>query len=142
MRRAPVSTLCLLALCAVSGYAAWGALQPPARMADAAPPVSHDRPAPAQTHSQAFAMPSIEAFSEIVERPLFSSTRRPVATPVASAPNAKPLNLFLTGIVIDDNERIAHLRKDQEVRVRALRVGDAIEVLASRQASRAAPDAV
>jgi type II secretory pathway component PulC len=73
-------------------------------------------------------LPPIEAFGEIVSRPLFNISRRPIAVaePVAET-EATELKVMLSGIVIGQAQQIAHLRSIVDKRTRALGVGDKID---------------
>ena len=71
--------------------------------------------------------PSLETLDEIVSRPLFNISRRPVIvekiTPVIAPTD---LNVMLSGIVIGETRQIAHLRSLTDKQTLALSVGDKI----------------
>lgn len=74
-------------------------------------------------------LPELEAFSETLERPLFNTDRRPVvpdAKDVSVVP-APRLSVLLSGIVITEGGRFAHLRSETDARVRVLSEGDALD---------------
>lgn len=83
---------------------------------------------PADSHvvpPKPFKVPPIERFDEIAERPLFNPSRRPIPTQVPGDGNAGPgPSIMLSGIVIDADQRIAHLRTAGESRVHTLSPGD------------------
>ncbi len=82
-------------------------------------------PAPA-----AFSLPPLAAYSVIVERPLFSTQRRPPAEEVEAPKTAKPTppsRFILTGVLISADERLVLLRRvGSETIIRASE-GDEIE---------------
>lgn len=113
-RSAALLPLLLAAACIVLGarvYDEWQLSQEPLRI-DAPAPVAGAAPAP---QSQApLTAPSPGAFAAIVERPLFSPTRRPPQAPAAApqaaaapAPPPQPIGFSLAGIVIADGTRVA-----------------------------------
>jgi hypothetical protein len=76
-----------------------------------APPAAAEAP-PART---AFVAPGIEAFSEILERPLFTAGREPaeepaVATPTTPAIPTAPIRLRLEGVALTPQTRVAVVR--------------------------------
>ena len=77
---------------------------------------------------QAVAFPPLEALDEIVSRPLFNVSRRPIVveTPKPEV-KATELNVMLSGIVIGQTQQIAHLRSATDKQTKALRVGDTID---------------
>ena len=104
------------------------AVSPPARPLE-------DRAIPAD-----FDFPSYESFHEVVERPLFSPTRRPPAkvTPAQSKPKPTPKpkpqtarierGLFsVLGIVISDDERVSLVRLKKSGETVRMAVGDVVE---------------
>ena len=56
-----------------------------------------------------YAPPSIDAYSEVVARPLFTPTRRPPAHVVAASGSAAPVNLV--GIVIAPDQKLAMIKE-------------------------------
>jgi general secretion pathway protein N len=68
-------------------------------------------------------VPPLRRFTETLERPLFSSTRRPPEVAIVAAkpaPKAAPLNLILKGVIFSPQERIAIVapkldRRDQTI---------------------------
>jgi hypothetical protein len=129
----PKLTASLVALCLGLSWMIYDALEPSADLSRTAPSA---RSAGAKISQRApvpeFAIPDFQAhpiddFGAIVERPLFNNSRRPitVAGPeAASAPVAGAI--MLSGIVIDNDRRIAHLKSDTDTRIRAVGVGDAV----------------
>jgi general secretion pathway protein N len=85
----------LLAL-AVWPWARW-ALHEPGRRPEAAPPAAAAAPA----------LPPLEAFRDIAERPLFSPSRRPSATALAVTPQG----LRLEGVLVIGSEKRALIKQ-------------------------------
>ena len=70
-----------------------------------------------------------EAFSEIVERPLFRENRRPFVPEARKAPErpsqAEPdIEISLSAIVIADDERIAIIKSKRDRKLKKLRQGE------------------
>ena len=113
---AALPPLLLGVLCVALGgrvYDEWLELQEPVPID--APPAATTAPAPAATDAP-IAPPTSSSFAAILERPLFSPTRRPpAAAPAAApapeaaapAPPAQPIDFSLAGIVISDGSRVA-----------------------------------
>jgi hypothetical protein len=77
--------------------------------------------------AQHFRAPDIRAFSEILERPLFTEGREP--PPIAESPAAAPppraaLRLSLEGIAIADDTRVAVVRDNTDRKILRLAEGD------------------
>jgi len=122
---AGLSALCLALAAAIYGVVG----DMPSRSATAGPAPSIARSAPGNESAEQPVLPPIEAFRDMVDRPLFNPTRRPIA--VAARPDrgstAATLNVMLSGIVINGDRRFAHLYLPQDRRVRVLSVGDAVD---------------
>jgi general secretion pathway protein N len=77
---------------------------------DAAPVVAG---APASTESgpaaapESFAMPPLQSYRAVLDRPLFSQNRHPAPPQVASQPLTNPSELVLAGIIITETEKVA-----------------------------------
>jgi hypothetical protein len=123
----PLGKMTLLALCVALGalvYVELGRELPPLRAGDAGSssvaPGSKDADASAKP-SQAFRPAPIAAYGEVVARPLFNRTRRPIAdrsAGPAAGPGGPPLRLV--GIVVDAHGPTAFLKiKDAPQVVRA-----------------------
>jgi len=57
-----------------------------------------------------YELPPLEAYPELLDRPLFSSTRRPVEAddaPVQAAVTSQGLDVVLTGVIIADGNKVA-----------------------------------
>jgi hypothetical protein len=79
---------------------------------------SHLAAAPRQdTASAAFRMPPLASLREVVDRPLFSETRRPAPAEAPKEPTAKLLNLTLVGIFLSVDRRQALVERGQPPRV-------------------------
>jgi hypothetical protein len=94
-----------------------------------------DAPAPAQDSSgvmlsNPLAAQSLERLSATVDRPLFSPSRRPPASPVAKAPEPlappAPPDLVLSGIVMDGERALAVVRVGAEKKILHAQLGDDI----------------
>jgi hypothetical protein len=76
----------------------------------------------------ALELPAPENFAAIVERPIFSQSRRPaeVAAEVQQAAPAPALELDLIGVVIWQKERVALVRSKRDNRVITVREGGSV----------------
>ena len=75
-----------------------------------------------------FAMAPVEDFSTILERPLFSPTRRPPAQGMVSTAGPEPeLQVTLIGVIISSEEQIAIVRLKDADRFARLSVGDSFQ---------------
>jgi type II secretory pathway component PulC len=82
--------------------------------------------APAPIASEAaFAMPDRQSLAVILERPLFTQTRRPSSIPNDGAPAASP-DFTLSGVMISGGERSALIRSDDTGTVQQLKRGESI----------------
>ncbi len=80
---------------------------------------------PAQAN---YAMAPVEDFSAILERPLFSPTRRPPAEGVVATAASEPeLQVTLVGVIISSDEQIALVRLKDATRFARLSVGDSFQ---------------
>jgi hypothetical protein len=131
MMKSSIITVTLIALCAGLGWTAYEQAQRPLPLID-----GRVRDAGAETgmgqgkseqEKTAIILPPLDAFGDIVSRPLFNVSRRPIAVE-KTVPDAKPaeLNLMLSGIVIGQTGQIAHLRSAADKQTQALGVGDKI----------------
>ncbi len=95
---------------------------PPAPAGGETPPLAA---LPAQL---SYAMAPLEDFSTILERPLFSPTRRPPAAGTVAAVASEPeLQLTLVGVIISSEEQIAIFRLQDASRFLRLNVGDSFQ---------------
>jgi len=99
----------LLLICAALGALIVGQLRGGERAATgpASPPAAAESASPAMPR---FDLPPLEAYAELLERPLFSSTRRPVETDgeVAQvAVTSQGLDVGLTGVIVGDDSKVA-----------------------------------
>jgi hypothetical protein len=132
MMKSPIMSVLLLALCSWLGWAAYEESNQPirpsaaSRSGDAVAVTTGDRAKP-KIKSTTFVFPPLETLGEIVSRPLFNDSRRPI-TVEEPTPEAKQreLNLMLSGIVIDHTGKIAHLRSATDKQTKALSEGDKI----------------
>ncbi len=80
---------------------------------------------PAQPY---YAMAPVEDFSAILERPLFSPSRRPPEQGVAAVPAPESqLQVTLVGVIISSEEQIAIVRLTDASRFARLSVGDSLQ---------------
>ena len=56
---------------------------------------------------EAFALPPLQSYSAVTERPLFSPGRKPAPPELSSQPATNVSEFVLSGIVITDNEKVA-----------------------------------
>ena len=106
----------------------------PAPSGGGAPP-----PLAALPAQPSYAMAPVEDFSTILDRPLFSPTRRPPAQGVVSAAAPEPeLQVTLVGVIISSEEQIAIVRLKDADRFARLSVGDSFQgwILDSIEPSR------
>lgn len=129
--KSAIITVTLIALCLSLGWTAYEQAQRPVPPLDSrAPDVGAEKgqgQGKSEQQRTAVILPPLEAFGDVVSRPLFNVSRRPIAVE-KSAPDAKPaeLNLMLSGIVIGQTGQIAHLRSAADKQTQALSVGDKI----------------
>jgi hypothetical protein len=135
--------LCLVAVCAAALdrlYTEWHLLQSPAETVH--PPSTPASASQASVPATAMSQPPIDAYSVVLERPLFSPTRRPPeplppepplvpelahsAAPEAPPPPLEPAFL-LVGTVVDRSARIALVRSLNNGQVIQLREGQEVE---------------
>jgi type II secretory pathway component PulC len=123
----------LMGLCSWLGWTAYEEAQRPtpsvtSRSLSAAAQTDPDGDSPAQKKA-VIEFPLLEDLDEIVSRPLFNTSRRPIVVEDEPQPVAKPtdLNVMLSGIVIGQTRQIAHLRSLTEKETQALSVGDKID---------------
>jgi len=126
-RRHARAPLLLAALALVLGAVIYvesldAARAPPAPTARAPEPAS-DAAAAADGR---FAMPPLRSFAEVLARPLFSSTRRPMtgAAPAGDAPGS---GLVLVGIVIAPGDQHALIEHGQPPRLERVVEGQEVE---------------
>ncbi|HEX9464555.1 MAG TPA: hypothetical protein VGB82_18305 [Alphaproteobacteria bacterium] len=72
-----------------------------------------------------FSMPPRSAFAEVIERPLFSATRRPPEAAAGVAAEAQ-VDFVLVGIVTSSDERRALVQHGQTARVERISEGDSL----------------
>lgn len=87
---------------------------------DTAPP---DLPAPASS-PPLFAMPDRDSLAVILERPVFSETRRPSSDPDGG--RARPTDFTLAGVMISASERSALIQSGNGQPIQRLKEGDEI----------------
>jgi type II secretory pathway component PulC len=81
-----------------------------------------------QEKKKANAFPALDTLDDIVSRPLFNVSRRPIeADKITSDAEPSELHIMLSGIVIGHTGQIAHLRSATDKQTKALRVGDKID---------------
>jgi len=119
----------LLVACAALGWviyrqlAAAPAPAPVARQAALEEPAAGSMPVPREAPT--FVLPRVETFATIVERPIFSPTRRPPPEAEVALDEAfSNLDLLLVGVVISSNERIAIVLPKNHTDVVRLGAGD------------------
>ena len=129
--RATLLVLCV-ALVGVTAYE----LVRPYRLPATAPVEQNDPPATTDEATPTTAegatdgaIPPLSAFSEIIERPLFITNRKPfvqpASTPKRSAPKPDtPEQVLLSAIVITDEQRLALVYTDRDKKLQQLRQGE------------------
>lgn len=119
----------LLAVCAGLAWVIYRQLEaapaPAAVAHQTAPEESAVGPMPAPQDAATFALPRVETFAAIVERPIFSPTRRPPPEAEVALDEAfSNLDLLLVGVVISSDERIAIVLPKNHTEVVRLGAGD------------------
>ena len=85
-------------------------------------------PLPDLPADPSFVMAPAESFSAILERPLFSPTRRPPAEGTVTIESAEPeLEVTVVGIIISSEEQIAIIKPKGESRFVRLSEGDSFQ---------------
>ena len=117
-----LSVLCVLLLAVVATELG----EKPPVTAPSAPPAASPPP-PASADVAGFTIPPESAFAEVVERPLFSATRRPPSASAAAAAAATAQgDLVLVGIVTSSAERYALIQHGKPARVDRVAENDAL----------------
>lgn len=114
-----LSLLLGVAILACAGAAAWPWVS--ASPQRAVPAVRDPRPLPRLP-----ATPPEADFAEIVQRPLFSLTRRPPAPAQPAPPRATAQSFRLEGLVLVGSDRRALIRESGRDRVLTVREGDVV----------------
>jgi hypothetical protein len=135
---AALPPLLLAGLCAVLGgrvYDEWQALQDPVRID--APPAAAASAAVPSTAAQPLTPPAPASFAALLERPLFSPTRRPPQAapapppePAAQAPPEppqQPIDFSLAGVVISGASRVALVQMLADGHVVQVAEGDEVD---------------
>ena len=116
--------LILAVLCAGLGWVLYHDLE-----ASIPPPERIDQPAlqlPPLPGEPDFALAPLQAFLEVVERPLFASNRRPPAQAAPVVAPERPLGLALSGTVLSDQSRFALVRPTEGGAIQRLKIGDRV----------------
>ncbi len=114
----------LLSICLALAAVVYGQVRtaPPAAIAATG---GQAAPLPALPGQLSFAMPAADTFSTILERPLFSPTRRPPAEGTVTIESSEPeLEATLVGIIISAEEQIAIVKPTDGTRFARLSLGD------------------
>jgi type II secretory pathway component PulC len=129
------SLLLSLSLMSLSGWLGWTAYEETRRPVSSsgsrtvkADAQSVEVPIKSGSEKEALVFPQLDTLEEMVSRPLFNASRRPIEVeeiPQAEAPPSD-LNVMLSGIVIGQERQIAHLRSNTDKQTLALGVGDRI----------------
>lgn len=128
-------SLALFALCLGLAGVIYAQVTGELRLGPATPAVAEPSaadtamPVPARPET-AFVPPPIHVFSAIVERPLFSPTRRPPAAPaLATQPAVRPRldHLALIGVLISADGRVALLEQPRSPSILEAREGETVE---------------
>jgi hypothetical protein len=132
MMKSSIVSVLLVALCSWLGWTAYEEAKLPAvpaadsRARNVGAETTRDR-GKSERKSTTIVFPPLETLGDIVSRPLFNISRRPIMVEKL-APDEKPseLNIMLSGIVIGHTGQIAHLRSAADKQTQALSVGDKI----------------
>lgn len=82
-------------------------------------------PLPALPDQPSFTMPPLDTFAAVVERPLFSPTRRPPEEGTVTIDVSEPeLEITLVGVIISAEEQIAIIKPKDGSRLARLSLGD------------------
>lgn len=85
-------------------------------------------PLPALPAQPRYALGPVEDFSEVLDRPLFSPTRRPPAEGAVAIASSEPeLEVTLVGVIISSEEQIAIVKPKDGSRFLRLSVGDSFQ---------------
>lgn len=117
----------LLSVCLVLAAVVYGQVWSE-RPVEVAAMVGQVAPLPALPGELSFAMPAAETFSIILERPLFSPTRRPPAGGTVTIESVEPeLDVTLVGVIISAGEQIAIIKPKDGGRFVRLSLGDSFQ---------------
>ena len=117
----------LLSVCLALAAVVYGQVRSERRVPVAATggPVA---PLPALPVELSFTMPAAETFSGILERPLFSPTRRPPAEGTVTIESSESeLDVTLVGVIISAGEQIAIIKPKDGARFARLSLGDSFQ---------------
>jgi len=115
--------LTISAACAAIVYGEITA-EPTSPIAAIAPAAAPALPVPA-AEEPAFAVPPLQTYAEVTERPLFSPSRRPAAVTQQVAGPAS--SLALVGVVISGDGRVALIRQGKAPALARVREGQQVE---------------
>ena len=126
-----ISTL-LLGVCIALASVVYGQMQmTPPEPAPWGGPGGNNAEAPplaALPEQPSYTLAPVEDFSEVLDRPLFSPTRRPPAEGAVPAPDSEPeLEVTLVGVIISSEEQIAIVKPKDGSRLLRLSVGDSFQ---------------
>jgi general secretion pathway protein N len=130
LRAGLLATLVLGALCVISaGFIAYRLLYPPQLKPLPLTPVKQVSQSDGSAAKfKAFELPPLTEYSEIVERPLFSDSRRPapdepevIAEP---EPEVEEQELTLIGVMVTPNLQMALVEADEQGEVARLKIGE------------------
>lgn len=125
-RRLPLAPLLPLALCLALGGVIYVELdQPPIDASATAAPAPRSEATGTSRDNPGFAMPPLRGYAEVVERPLFSETRRPSVEAAPVDPRSSAFNLV--GIVISAQQRHALIEHGQPPRLEHATEGQEID---------------
>ncbi|HUN46505.1 MAG TPA: type II secretion system protein N [Stellaceae bacterium] len=116
----------LLAVAAASAAVIYGELtaEPPVPVAASEPSGASALPAP-PAQEPVFAMPPLQSYAEVTERPLFSPSRRPATVTLQMAGPSS--SLALVGVVISRDGGIALIRSGKGPALARVREGQQVE---------------
>jgi len=136
MAKSSLITITLIALCSWFGWTAFEESRKPmpsvrARVADGGTATASNRGRKGGkpgTENKKIVIPPLDDLGDIVARPLFNVSRRPIVVEkVKQEEKPADLNVLLSGIVIGQTQQIAHLRSATDKQTHALSVGETID---------------
>ena len=128
VRRRAGAPLLLGALCCALGGLIFFEAEEPVLEPTANAAVQPDRaPAPPPAEEPGFTMPPLNAYAEVLARPVFSESRRPPSAPAAVAEEPQLSSIRLVGIVVSASARHALIEHGQPQKLERIVPGQEVE---------------
>jgi len=124
--RVRVTMILPIALCLDLGGAIYVEAEEPSLATTAAAPAPALEPRNGERANPLLALPPLDSFAEVVNRPLFARTRRPARLP-ADAATQSPSGLALIGVILSNGESRALIAHGQPARMERAVAGQDVD---------------